>query len=78
MLKVKVKGATNLPDVDTFSGKSDPYATVSFQGKFLVGVTNASFVVGCLQCLKYPLIVSLWTFNVNRLGAPSLNHLIYC
>lgn len=34
MLKVKVKGATNLPDVDTFSGKSDPYATVSFQGKF--------------------------------------------
>ena len=49
MLKVKVKGATNLPDVDTFSGKSDPYATVSFQGKFLVGVTNASFVVGCLQ-----------------------------
>lgn len=33
MLKVKVKGATNLPDVDTFSGKSDPYATVSFQGQ---------------------------------------------
>ena len=33
MLKVKVKGATNLPDVDKFSGKSDPYAIVSFQGR---------------------------------------------
>lgn len=33
MLKVLVKGATNLPDVDRFSGKSDPYAVVSFRGK---------------------------------------------
>lgn len=32
MLKVLVKGATNLPDVDKFSGKSDPYALVSFKG----------------------------------------------
>lgn len=33
MLKVEVKGATNLPNVDKFRGKSDPYAVVSFQGE---------------------------------------------
>ncbi|XP_015759468.1 PREDICTED: myoferlin-like [Acropora digitifera] len=33
MLKVEVTGATNLPDVDKFSGKSDPYAVVRFQGQ---------------------------------------------
>ena len=33
MLKVNVKSASNLPDVDKFSGKSDPYVVVSFQGK---------------------------------------------
>lgn len=33
MLKVEVTGATNLPDVDKFSGKSDPYAVVRFQGE---------------------------------------------
>ena len=32
MLKVTVKGATNLPDVDKFSGKTDAYAVVTFQG----------------------------------------------
>ncbi|KAK3706775.1 hypothetical protein QZH41_015339 [Actinostola sp. cb2023] len=32
MLKVIVKGATNLPDVDRLGGKSDPYAVVSFRG----------------------------------------------
>ncbi|XP_048585076.1 myoferlin [Nematostella vectensis] len=32
MLKVFVKSATNLPDVDRLGGKSDPYAVVCFQG----------------------------------------------
>lgn len=34
MLKVTVQQATSLPDVDSF-GKSDPYAKVIFQGKFI-------------------------------------------
>lgn len=33
MLKVVVNNASNLPNVDKFSGKSDPYVIVSFQGK---------------------------------------------
>ena len=33
MLRVNVKSASNLPDVDKFSGKSDPYVVVGFQGK---------------------------------------------
>jgi len=33
MLKVVVKSATNLPDVDKLGGKSDPYVVVSFRGK---------------------------------------------
>lgn len=34
MLKVVVNNASNLPNVDKFSGKSDPYVIVSFQGKW--------------------------------------------
>ncbi|RMX57790.1 hypothetical protein pdam_00006779 [Pocillopora damicornis] len=33
MLKVVVNNASNLPNVDKFSGKSDPYVIVSFQGQ---------------------------------------------
>ena len=44
-----MKGATNLPDVDKFSGKSDPYAIVSFQGKNMYGL-NIVLLVRLLQC----------------------------
>ena len=33
MLRVTVKGARCLYDVDRFSGKSDPYVGITFQGK---------------------------------------------
>lgn len=42
MLKVLVKGATNLPDVDRLSGKSDPYAVVSFRG-MIQAINHPSF-----------------------------------
>ena len=45
MLKIKVTGATNLPDVDKFSGKSDPYAVVSFQGE------NIDFSTRTFSCI---------------------------
>ena len=42
MLKVNIKSASNLPDVDKFSGKSDPYVVVSFQGETWVRLNSNS------------------------------------
>lgn len=63
MLKVKVKGATNLPDVDKFSGKSDPYAIVSFQGES-IGLNNVLLLLFVVLCSKDVLYVNIESFNL--------------
>lgn len=56
MLKVNVKSASNLPDVDKFSGKSDPYVVVSFQGETWVRL-NCN---GVLRVSSFVYVAERW------------------